>query len=58
VQKLSLGVKDLLLVSALFSLDGRGEEKERKRIAMGKEGFPGAGPTLLAVQRVTDVRCN
>jgi hypothetical protein len=35
-----------------------GEEKERKKITMGKEGFPRAGPTLLAVQQVTAVRCN
>jgi hypothetical protein len=36
------------------------EEKRRKekKIIMGKEGFPRAGPTLLAVQRVAAVRCN
>jgi hypothetical protein len=31
-----------------------GEEKERKeneKISVGKEGFPGAGPALLAVVR-------
>jgi hypothetical protein len=42
-----------------------GEKKERKKekkkenkITMGKEGFTGAGPTLLAVQRVAAVMCN
>jgi hypothetical protein len=36
-----------------------GEEKERKKkkVTMGKEGFPGAGPILLAVQWITAVRC-
>jgi hypothetical protein len=37
-----------------FLLMEEEEEKERKRkekkIAMGEEGFPGTGPTLLAVQ--------
>jgi hypothetical protein len=33
------------------------KEKGRK-IAMGKEGFPGSGPTLLAVHWVAVVRCN
>jgi hypothetical protein len=33
-------------------------EEERKEITVGKEGFPGAAPTLLAVQQVTAVRCN
>jgi hypothetical protein len=62
-----LGVQDvesLILVDSLFLLDGgrrRGrkkKEKEEKKITMWKEGSPGAGPTLLAVQRVTAVRCN
>jgi hypothetical protein len=35
-----------------------GEEKERKKIGVGEEGFPGAGPALLAVPQVADVRCN
>jgi hypothetical protein len=41
-----------------------GEKKERKKkrgkkkIAIGKEGISGAGPALLAVQRVAAVRCN
>jgi hypothetical protein len=34
-----------------------GKKKETK-IAMGKEPFPRAGPTLLAVQQVAAVRCN
>jgi hypothetical protein len=33
-------------------------KEERKNITMGKEGFSGAGPTLLAVQWVVAVRCN
>jgi hypothetical protein len=33
-------------------------KEERKKIPMGKEGFPGAGPSLLAVQWVAAVRCN
>jgi hypothetical protein len=38
----------------------RKEKKKRKekKISGGKEGFPGAGPTLLAGQRVAAVRCN
>jgi hypothetical protein len=51
-------VKALILVGALFPLDGGEEEKERKKTAMGKEGFPRAGPSLLAVQWVAAVRCN
>jgi hypothetical protein len=39
-----------------------GEEKERKekrkKFTMGKEGFPGAGPTFWAVQWVAAVMCN
>jgi hypothetical protein len=40
-----------------------GEEKERKKkrkrkIARGKEDFPGAGPALLTLQQVTAFRCN
>jgi hypothetical protein len=43
-------VEDLIVIGALFPLDGGGEEKERKKeerkkITMGKEGFPRAGPT-------------
>jgi hypothetical protein len=39
------------------------EEKERKKkrrkiITKRKEGFRRARPALLAVQQVTDVRCN
>jgi hypothetical protein len=44
------------LVGALFLLDG-GEEGKKKKITVGKEGFPRAGPALLAV-RVVAVRCN
>jgi hypothetical protein len=60
-------VEGLFLVGALFPFDGGGEEKERekkrgkkkkKKITTGKEGFLGAGPTLLAVQRVAAIRCN
>jgi hypothetical protein len=40
----------------------KGEEKERKeerkQIATGKESFLGAGPTFMAVQQITAVRCN
>jgi hypothetical protein len=38
-----------------------GDQKERKRkdkFAVGKEGFPGTGPALLAVQWIVAVRCN
>jgi hypothetical protein len=41
-----------------------GKEKERKKkrgkkkILVGKEGFPGAGVTLVAVQQVTTLGCN
>jgi hypothetical protein len=43
-----------------FCLMEEGEEKEKKkeRNRCGEEGFPGTGPTLLAVPRVTVVRCN
>jgi hypothetical protein len=45
-----------------FHLLEEGEEKERKKkrktTAMEKEGFPGPGPTLLAVQQVAAIRCN
>jgi hypothetical protein len=44
--------------SLCFLLDGGEEEKERKKITIGKEGFPRAGPTLLALQRVAAVRCS
>jgi hypothetical protein len=36
----------------------RKKKEERKKIAIGKMGFPGAGPTLLSVQQVAAVRCN
>jgi hypothetical protein len=39
----------LILVGTLFLHDGGGEEKERKKITVGKEDFPGARPTLMAV---------
>jgi hypothetical protein len=40
-----------------------GEEKERKKkrrkkITVGKDHFPGAGPALLAMQQVAAVWCN
>jgi hypothetical protein len=44
-----------------FHLMEGGEDNERKKkskITMGEEGFPGAGPTLLAVLWVTAIRCN
>jgi membrane protein implicated in regulation of membrane protease activity len=60
------GVEGLILVGALFLLDGRRRERKEKekrkerriKITMGKEGLPGAGPSLLAVQQVAAVRCN
>jgi hypothetical protein len=36
----------------------RKKEKKKEKITMGKEGFPRAGPALLAVQRVAADRCN
>jgi hypothetical protein len=36
----------------------RRREGKKKKITMGKEGLPGAGPTLMAVQQVAAVRCN
>jgi hypothetical protein len=36
----------------------RKERKKRKKIAVGKEGFPVAGPALMAVQQVAAIRCN
>jgi hypothetical protein len=44
------GIKGLILVSALFLLDG-GEERERKKITVGKEDFPRLcnGSQLLCV---------
>jgi hypothetical protein len=43
-----------------FCLIKEGEEKERKKkkkkITVGEEGFPRAGPTLLALQWVAGVR--
>jgi hypothetical protein len=57
-------VKSLILVDALFLLDegrrreGKKKKKKRKKITMGEEGFPRAGPTLLAMQWVAAVRCN
>jgi hypothetical protein len=56
------GVKGLILVDALFPHNGgrrEGKKKERrKKITMEKEGFPGVGLALLAVQLVAVVRCN
>jgi hypothetical protein len=50
----------LILVGALFLLDGgrrrEGKKQEKEKITVGKEGFPGAGPTLLAVQWVATVK--
>jgi hypothetical protein len=51
--------ENLILVIALFPPDGGKRRKERrKKIGMGKEGFPRAGPALLAVQWIAAVRCN
>jgi hypothetical protein len=59
MERLSTGERfrmsqSLILVDALFLLDmgkRRGEKKERKEreIIVMEEGFPGAGPSLLAV---------
>jgi hypothetical protein len=46
-------VEGMILVGALFPLDGGEEEKERKKNCHEEGGFPGAGPTLLAVQWVS-----
>jgi hypothetical protein len=35
-----------------------GKKKEKKKITMRKEGFPGTGPSLVAVHWVSAVRCN
>jgi hypothetical protein len=55
-------VESLILVGALFLLDGRRRREQRKKKRekhhMGEEGFPRAGSALLAVQQVTAVRCN
>jgi hypothetical protein len=34
------------------------KKEERKKLTVGKKGFPRAGLVLLAVQWVTAVRCN
>jgi hypothetical protein len=58
------GVEGLILVVALFPLDagsrreGKKKEKKKKIITMRKDGFCRAGPALLAMQQVTDVKCN
>jgi hypothetical protein len=53
------GFESLILLGALFLLDGGGEEKERgKKITMGREGFPRPGLNLLTVQWVIVVRNN
>jgi hypothetical protein len=36
----------------------RKEKRKERENAMGKESFPGTGPTLLAVPRVAVLRCN
>jgi hypothetical protein len=56
-------VESLILVDVFLLLDqGRrreGKKKENeKNVTVGEEGFPGAGPALLAVQQVATVWCN
>jgi hypothetical protein len=34
------------------------KRKEKKKITIGEEGFPGAGPSLLTVSQIAAVRCN
>jgi hypothetical protein len=54
--------QSLILVDALFPLDGgrrrEGKKKRERETAMRKEGFHGAGPTLLAVPWVAAIRRN
>jgi hypothetical protein len=53
--------ESLILVDALFLLDGvrrREAKKKEKKITMWEEGFPWAGPALLAVQWFASVRWN
>jgi hypothetical protein len=64
------GVEDLILVGALFLLNGgsrregkkkenrKQERKKKKNIDVEKEDFPRPGLALLAVQCVAAVRCN
>jgi hypothetical protein len=69
-QAMGSGCRSLILVDALFPLDGgRRREGKKSRKIKGERnccgrnccrggGFPRAGPTLLAVLCVTGVRCN
>jgi hypothetical protein len=54
------GVECSILVGALFSLEERKKKEKRKEqiITVGKDGFPVAGPALLAVQWIAAIRCN
>jgi hypothetical protein len=60
----SLGVhgeKGLIVVGTSTSWmrrEGKKKKQEIKKIVLGKECFPRAGPTLLAVQLVITARCN
>jgi hypothetical protein len=54
----------LILVNALYLHDGgrrregKRKKKKEREVAMGEEGFLGAGLSLLAVLWFTAVRCN
>jgi hypothetical protein len=51
-------LQSLILVDALFLLDGGRRREGKKKITMREEGFPEAEPTLLAVAWFTAVRWN
>jgi hypothetical protein len=55
-------LQSLTLVDALFLLDGRSRREEKKKrereTTMEEEGFPRAGPALLAVLRAAAGRYN
>jgi hypothetical protein len=49
----------LILVDALFPLDGgRRREEKKKKSPWREEGFPWAGPTLLGMSQVAAIRSN
>jgi hypothetical protein len=52
-------VESLILVDALFPLDGgRRREEKKKKSPWREEGFPWAGPTLLGMSQVAAIRSN